>query len=109
MIKINVFPHRLRLCMCKVFKPDLVFSVGCSTETLLQEIKSVVAEKNQLQGCINKAANLGKFWILTPGKNHRFCLKELLYGGKASDRDFNETTDAPNYEKKSCNVTKSFC
>ena len=43
------FSHELLLCMCEVFQSDLDISVGCSTETLLQEIKSVVAETNQFE------------------------------------------------------------
>ena len=35
--------------MCEVFQSDLDISVGCSTETLLREIKSVVAETNQFE------------------------------------------------------------
>ena len=45
----SMFFHELLLCMCHVFQSYLGLSVGCSTDTLLQEIKSVVAETNQFE------------------------------------------------------------
>ena len=45
----SMFFHELLLCMCHVFQSYLDLSLGCSTETLLQEIKSVVAETHQFE------------------------------------------------------------